>query len=319
MASSAAEDGEDDYMTMPIPEDPVPKHESSIQRRARKQREAEQRAHPKSKSQLDREAREARETALSSSILVSNPGNQGAKILAKLGYTSGPLGAGGNENARTEPISLVMKEDRSGLGHESEAKRKFREEAEALKLDMKKRRVDEDEFQQRVSIERKEKRIEGQILGAMKVAERLDETEKGASQAESPTSRDGSKHKAIQRLPVVWRGLVKERMQREHEDRARLMLRASLPQSRLPKFEDPDEDHDDKLALGIEDKFSVQEEELEETDSELDEFNALEPDNRLNQLIDHLRKAHQYCFWCKCQYPDKAMTGCPGLTEEEHD
>ncbi|KAI9662483.1 MAG: hypothetical protein M1821_008650 [Bathelium mastoideum] len=316
MAPSAAQEEEDDYMTMLLPDDDAPKHESSIRRRARQQREAEQRAHPKSKTQLDREAREARDTALSSSILAANPDNKGARILAKLGYTSGPLGAGGDANARTEPINLVMKEDKSGIGHESEAKRKFREEAEALNIDTKKRKINEDEYQQRVSQERKEKRIEGQLWGAMKVAERLDEE---VGQAEKLDGREQTEQRPAKSIPLVWRQLVKDRIEREREQRRQRSLHESLPQSRLPKLEDSDEDEDDKIALAREDKSDIFEAETEEEDPEFEEFIALDPESRLQNLIEYLRKKYQYCFWCKYQYPDEAMEGCPGLTEDEHD
>ena len=317
MAPSAAQDEEDDYMTMVIQDDPTPQNETSIQRRARKQREAELRANPKSKSQLEREARDARDAALSSSILTSNPENKGAKMLAKLGYKSGPLGAGRNPNARTEPIGLSMKEDRSGIGHESEMKRKFREEAEKLKVDMKKKKVNEEEFRERVRKERAEKRVEGQLWAAMKVAERLEETEVEANRSEEVRVEEKVKNRPLKNIPLVWRELVRQRIEHEHEDRIRRLKNASLPQSRLPEIYDPDEDDDDKLALGQEDDNSVVDSDIEE-DAELDEFNALNVGDRLQKLVDYLRDKYQYCFWCKHQYADKTMDGCPGSTEDEH-
>lgn len=315
--STAQDEAEEDYMTMILPDDPTPRNETSIQRRARKQREAESRAHPKSKSQLDREAREARDTALSSSILTSNPENKGAKMLAKLGYKSGPLGVGGDPAARIEPISLAMKEDKSGIGHESEMKRKFRDEAEMLKIDMKKRKVNEDEFRERVQRERMEKRTEGQLWAAMKVAERLEETEPDTYDNGDRESGDKAKPRPVRTIPLVWRALVRQRVEQEYENGIRRMKHASLPQSRLPEVEDPDEDEDDKRALGKEDKDELLDEDIEE-DPELDEFNTLDVEERLQKLLVYLREKHRYCFWCKYQYPDKAMDGCPGTTEDEH-
>ena len=320
-----ASDEEDDYLTMSILDEPDAQYESSIQRRARKLREAELRSQPKSKSQLERESRQARETALSSSILESNPENKGAKLLAKLGYKGGPLGAGEDANARIEPLNLTMKEDRSGIGHESEAKRKFREEAKALGIETKKRKVDEDDFQDRVRKEREERRKEGQLFAAMRVAERLEDTEHEGDQDLDRKAKQefGSqtRHRSIKSIPVVWRELVRHRTEQEREKRMKEAVKASLPQSRLPRFEDPDEDEDDKIALGKETERAVweeEEEEEEEEDHELDEFNALEASERLQKLIEYLRKEHRYCFWCKYQYPDEAMEGCSGLTEDEH-
>lgn len=58
---------------------------------------------------------------------------------------------------------------------------------------------------------------------------------------------------------------------------------------------------------------------LDEGDDELEAFHALEVDERLRQLVAYLRERFRYCFWCKFVYPDEAMEGCPGVTEEDHD
>jgi len=87
---------------------------------------------------------------------------------------------------------------------------------------------------------------------------------------------------------------------------------------RLGTFEDPDEDDNDRLALG-KSVGDVTEEDVEEEDAQVDEFNALEPEERLEKLVAYLRDKHDYCFWCKFQYPDDSMEGCPGITEEDHD
>ncbi|KAF2234425.1 hypothetical protein EV356DRAFT_501634 [Viridothelium virens] len=314
MAPTAAQDEEDDYMTMLIPDDAVPRNETSIQRRARKQREAEQRAHPKTKSELEREARETRDSALSSSILTSNPDNKGAKMMAKLGYKTGPLGAGGDPNARMEPISLAMKEDKSGIGHISEAKRKFREEAEALKIDMKKRKVNEEEFQERVRAEQQEKRMEGQLWAAMKIAEKLEGPEESVREEEKPGSDDESKLRPLTSIPVVWRELVRRGIEQDRQNHAQRMMRESLPQARLSVSNNLDEDEDEDDAQA----FGTVEEEIEEEDPELDQFNALYVGDRLDKVIAYLREKNRYCFWCKYQYPNEEMEGCPGLTEDEH-
>ena len=60
-------------------------------------------------------------------------------------------------------------------------------------------------------------------------------------------------------------------------------------------------------------------EDLDEEDKELDNFNEMEMEERLTRLLEYLRQRHQYCFWCKMAYPDTALEGCPGLTEDEHD
>jgi len=115
-------------------------------------------------------------------------------------------------------------------------------------------------------------------------------------------------------INVLWRGLVRDREEKERDRRMRYDLHQSL--SRRPTYDDPDEDKDDQLALGKKDAL---EEDLEEEDPELDEFNALPPAERLRRLVDYLRETYHYCFWCKHRYEDAAMEGCPGSTEEDHD
>lgn len=98
-------------------------------------------------------------------------------------------------------------------------------------------------------------------------------------------------------------------------------MRYDLQQSlsRLPTYDETDEDDEDKKALGKDRIRYTLVEDLEEEDLELDAFNALEPGERLQKLVKYLREEFVYCFWCKYLYPDEEMEGCPGLTEEDHD
>ncbi|KAJ3529321.1 hypothetical protein NM208_g9815 [Fusarium decemcellulare] len=91
-------------------------------------------------------------------------------------------------------------------------------------------------------------------------------------------------------------------------------MRYDLEQSlsRLPTYEDDQEDIDDKRALGKGHTVYATAEDLDEEDEELDEFNELEIGERLGKVLEYLRENHQYCFWCKMAYPDKEMEGCPG-------
>ena len=125
----------------------------------------------------------------------------------------------------------------------------------------------------------------------------------------------------LKQINILWRGLARDRAQAEQQRRIRHYLQQSL--SRLPTYEDDDDDDDDdnRLALGHDHdhKPAVLEEELEEDDPDLDEFNNLPPLDRLTKLVSYLRQTNHYCFWCKYQYPDELMDGCPGVTEEDHD
>lgn len=354
MASSSEE--EEDYMTMTFPDDPATstasgslagRGETSLQRRQRLRREAEARARPKSKAELAAEEEARREAALSQSLIASQPKSKGLAMMAKMGFTGGALGkrkdaaaataataaaAGAGDDGgegvggggMTEPIRISIKDGREGIGLESERKRKLREAAEAAGEKAKRAKADEGEYRERLRREREEKRWEGQVAGAQKVAERMaaeaEETvdgEEGDGRGEGPGR--GLASRPLKSIPVAWRGLVRAREEAERDRRMRYDLEQGL--SRLPTYEDAEEDEDDKKALGKAEARTTYAaaEDLDEEDAELDEFNALPADERLRRLVQHLREKHNYCFWCKCTYPDDTMEGCPGLTEEDHD
>jgi Domain of unknown function (DUF4187)/G-patch domain len=322
---------EDDYLTMTFT-DPLSttysKKESLTQATKRKQRESEIRGRPKSKAQLAAEEVSKRDEALSRSTL--NPSSKGFKMMAKLGYKPGSAlgkadtnGAGG----LLEPVGVEMKEGRSGIGADAEKKRKFREEVEARVEEEKRLRVEESEFRERVRQEREERRREGQLVGAQRVAERLEEEDEngdgeGVARDGLPEESGGEMksrkraRKPLSQVNVLWRGAVRQRESAERDKRMRYDLHQSL--SRLPTYEDPEEEKQDKMALGKKDTEEV-DLELDQEDPELDEFEAWESSEKLQRLVQYLRERWHYCFWCKYRYEDSNMEGCPGLTEDDHD
>jgi hypothetical protein len=279
-------------------------------------------------------------------------------MMAKLGFKPGDsLGKRDTDTesstpddsrTRSEPLNLVFKENRGGIGLDTEKKRKIREEAEEA---IKKIKHEEGDYRDRVREERELKRTEAQLRAAQKVAERLDaeadeDTDKdGDRESKEPgdatgkddtsedkdsESRDAPKPKRIKptsQINVLFRGLVREREERERDIQARHALQHSLPSSffpsqKLPGYDDADLERDDKQALGnqLGPYTAAVEQELEEEDPELDAFNALEPAERLHKLVIYLRDTYRYCFWCKYRYEtDVELEGCPGLTEEDHD
>lgn len=318
-------------------------------------------------SKAERAAEEAkrREEALSSSVL--DPSNKGFQMMAKLGFKPGdtlgkpkpkPTTGDGNENdassssmatsasewvqAHAEPLRLVVKEDRGGIGLDTEKKRKFREEAEQV---TKRAKAEVGEYRERMRAEREERRIEAQIVAAQKVAEKLDieaeeKKEEGrengsggddeSSSADKPKAKkkDTVRLKPLSQIPVVYRGMVRAREEHERLEMERRRRETSLPSSffprpDLPGYEDPTLDRDDVQAIEgpAPDKNTsfVEQEGDEPEDPELEEFNTLEPPERLRRVVLYLREQHNYCFWCKYRYETKDMEGCPGLTEEDHD
>lgn len=317
-------------------------------------------------SKAERAAQEAarRDEALATSTL--NPTNKGFQMMAKLGFKPGGVlgkrptsdtdAALDSYRARSEPLNVIIKENRGGIGLDTEKKRKIREEAEEA---VKKIKHEEGDYRDRVREERERKRIEAQVRAAQKVAERLDgEAEdenpinSGEVQIEPLTMRnnkeddstdpgrtgngkqppDATSHKRkpikpTSQINVLYRGLIREREKKDSDRQARHALQSSLPSSffpkaRLPEYDDPTMDREDKKALGseVDQNTSALEIELEEDDEELDAFNALEPAERLHKLVLFLRETYRYCFWCKYAYEtDLELEGCPGLTEEDHD
>ncbi|RSM05711.1 hypothetical protein CDV31_009488 [Fusarium ambrosium] len=328
--AGAPDEEEDDYMNMTF-EDPAPIKETSLQRTQRLKRESRARGLVKSKAQIAEEEEAAREKALSTSMLddAKAKKSKGLAMMAKMGFTGGGLGKktqDGNAPGRAEPIKVSVKEDRGGIGLENEKKRRLREAAE--ERDIKMAKMDPDEYRERVRKEREDARLEKQFFAAQRTAERMDD-EKADPQGqhavdESTDETDDSRKKPapissrpLKSVPVLYRGLVRHREEAERDRRMRYDLEQSL--SRLPTYEDDQEDADDKRALGKGHTVYATAEDLDEEDEELDNFNELEIGERLKQLLEYLREKHQYCFWCKMVYPDSEMEGCPGLTEEDHD
>lgn len=328
MAPASTADDDDDYMNMTFEEAaPSKKSETLTQKKKRLAREAEQ-AQPKSKAQLAEEERKKRDEALRNNALDTS--SKGYRMMAALGYKAGsalgatrPMAEGEKDSRLLEPIGLEMKDSRSGIGADSEKKRKFREEVEAQQEVDKKRKIEAVDFRERQQKEREDKRKEGQFWGAMKVCERLEEEEEAEAEVEA-TKNDADRKpmpkrtKPLRAVNVFWRTLVKQRAINERDRRMRYDLHQSL--SRRPDYNDPEEDGEDQIAFAK--KPATTEEEdvsLDEEDEELDTFEALDVSEKLDKLVAFLRQRWKYCFWCKFRYPDDAMDGCPGITEEAHD
>ncbi|OHE98856.1 G-patch domain-containing protein [Colletotrichum orchidophilum] len=284
--------------------------------------------------------------------------SKGFAMMAKMGFKAGgALGAktangGGASDARTEPIAVEVKGDRGGIGMESERKRKVREAAERIEEELregKRVRVDPLEYRDRVRQEREVARVQAQVFAAQRLSERMAEEREGEAGLQvidridgkgkdddgDDDSADGKKmeekmeekkekrptagaaSRLLKSINVLWRGLARHREEKERDRRMRYDLEQSL--SRLPTYEDDEEDADDRTALGKKQIVYVTADDLDEEDPELDQFNELEDAEKLRRLVEYLRREHRYCFWCKFTYPDDEMDGCPGVTEEDHD
>ncbi|EEP76641.1 predicted protein [Uncinocarpus reesii 1704] len=358
-AKAMEDDEEEDYMSMAIIEPATSgAKETFAQKRLRKQRESEAKARVPSKAELAAADAARRDAALATSAL--DPSNKGYQMMARLGYKPGtalgkdyttqhPSGRDEWNRPIIEPLKIHMKEDRGGIGMDTEKKRKFMQE---VSEEAKKVKTEQVDFRERVRLEREERRAEAQFRAAQKVAERLDtaaeEEDSGrepvpiAQTNEKATDETTDAHdvkekrkknrppKRMSQINVLYRGLVRAREEKVLEDQAQRRRYDSLSSrddsffsrnmSGLPTYNDTDLDVDDKLALSRNAAGEIVETECDlEEDEELEEFNALVPQERLNRIVVYLREKHNYCFWCKYQYETPEMSGCPGLTEEDHD
>ena len=305
--ASHSEDEEDDYLNMTFDDPATKKKETSLQKTARLKKEAAERGRIPSKAEKEAAAVAAREKALATEL---DSSNKGAKMMAKMGFKAGGgLGAAGNEG-RTRPVELGMKDDRGGIGADSEKKRKIREAAEAAESGVKRTKLTVEDFRERNVREREEKRLEGMWCGAMKILEAFEEDgdKKDDEVKKSEAGKDDSTKRPLRSINVLYRPLVRDRLAKEQERRARYHLTQSL----FRNEEYTEDDADDRLALSSE----VQD--LDEEDAELEQYEELPIAERLDKVIKHLREKYWYCFWCKYRYEDEGMEDCPGLTEDEH-
>ena len=320
-ALAPEEEDEEDYMNMTIP-DPTPKGpESYTERLKRKQRAAEL-AQPKSKAELARIEKQKRDEALAKNLLShENVGtNKGLKMMRKMGFTPGS-GLGKKEwdskdEARLEPIGVNMKSDRGGIGLGKATSEKMKDVAAGVSVEQ----LSPEEYRERVRIEAEEARMEAQFRGAQKVCEKFEDTGDGPGGS-------AQRNVPLKSINVFWRGLVKAREEKERAVKMKYEMLQSLDSPRLPGYDrDRELDHEDKVALGIAPgrirKLGMVVEDGAEDETDEDEelagFEALEVGERLKRIVEYLRSKYKYCFWCKYQYPDEEMEGCPGLEEDLH-
>lgn len=296
-------DEEDDYLSMTFDEPSKAAKETSLQRTARLKKEAQKRGRPLSKADIAVKEKADRETALATQLDASN---KGAQMLAKMGFKGGALGK--SEDARTQPIELQLKDDRGGIGMDSEKKRKIREVAEGLEAGEKRQKVDLNDFRERNRIEREEKRAEGLWWGAMKVLEGFEEDGRASEEDEQENVKK-PKSSSLKDVNVLYRPLLRTRLEKERDRKMRYDLNNSLSNRNENDSDSGAEDHR---------TFDKRTAELDDEDEELTEYEALSLPERLEKVATELREKYSYCFWCKFRYPDDEMEGCPGLTEDEH-
>lgn len=232
-----------------------------------------------------------------------------------------------SNGARLEPIDLVLKQGRAGIGHVAETKRKL-EEAVGDAAGNKRRQLDAEEFRERVGLKCEEKRKERQFYAIQKVCEKLD-TERRMSVVDIELAGiEGTQ--AIRKVPlkninVLWRDIFAQRNLVANERKMKPGMLDNLSRSRLLLHGTVgNQDPEDRAASRLEAHWmnvQVKDVELHEQndeDPELDAFQRLSFAERLERAVEYLRREYRYCFWCKFTYADDKLDGCPGLDEDSH-
>ncbi|KAI5290406.1 hypothetical protein KEM52_000465 [Ascosphaera acerosa] len=262
----------------------------------------------------------------------------------------------GTRKRLLEPIAVTIKNDRGGIGVDTLKKRKLRQQYEAQAQQEKTEALD---YRERMRLEREDARKQAQLVAAQKIIEQFDAEKRGNiaeegdgegagadagtrvslfSDACAPTPKELRRaFKRLHEVNVLCRSLVKARLQhlQEQQNYRDMMTRrlsitgddstdgADTLGLRLPVADNSELDGDDRLALGQDmgrlQPVAAGEAAEDEADEELQEFEALPAAERLEKATAYLREQYCYCFWCKHQYEDASMDGCPGLTEDDHD
>ena len=233
--------------------------------------------------------------------------------MAKFGFKQGDA-LGKSEDARKEPIRVNPKDDRGGIGLESEKKRKFREQFEEADRLAKRAKEDEGDYLEVLRQEQKEKKAERDLEQAQRTAERLSDKEAEKEGTSNPVE------KPLHDINVLWRTQARRRAELKRDKQQRRELNDSIA-SRLPTLAPEEEDDDSKVAQGrdLAPFYTTLENDLVDEDPDLAEFEALPVTELLQKVLAFLRDKYRYCLYCGYEYPDADMEGCPGVTEEDHD
>ncbi|KAK6351931.1 hypothetical protein TWF718_005076 [Orbilia javanica] len=343
------DDDDDDYMSMTVA-DPTAA-ETSLQRLKRRKVEASIRGHPLSKAELAEQEKLGRDLGLATSIL-NNTNSKGLKMMKAMGYSTGsalgkaiPTPAGGStdvkDTRRLEPIKPIVRESRTGIGHESDLKRKFGDlnPTGGEGSDIKRQELSPESYRNRLTQEAQQRRYEAQIFAAQSICEKLviqdppdsydppqkrskegeDEQGEGGNGEETGKQTEGHSEPGffnekptftqIKQINLIYRGLLYRRavsdlkacLKKKEQDNLTSSKGSYISNPSLPKYNAAGEFSED-------DKFALGTE-VEELavvkdleDQELEEFEKREAKDRLDEIVRYLRSQWRYCFWCKSRY-----------------
>lgn len=289
----SADTDEDDYMSANFlagSEDLRPGlvHSRATKRRfeaEKKHQEANKMSRMKSTKQL---MEDTRTEALNKPL---GEENKGFNLLKMMGFKPG-MGLGKAATAGSsikEPIPIVVRANRGGLGQESEARERIEarlkttSEAECNRMAQ--------EFRNAKRSKALLQQVEGDLRKSQRACYNLDSAQDITEPEQPwfwprstlPTSADGDVRNVVSLDEDVADGGI-----------------VSSDDALVPQKRSWDESDDEE------------EEEEEEED--------VDPSERLRVLTEYLRRRHHYCIWCVIRFEDEEdMASCPGPTRADHD
>jgi len=242
----------------------------------RRQKEANERSRIKPRRVLEEEKRtEAMNQPL-------GDGNKGFLMMQKMGFKSGmALGKEGSSGLK-QPIPVVLKSDRQGLGRDAELKRKHEKKEQDMINRIKRMKRDEkqitEDYLQRMRSKSENQRSIKALKKAQTACEYLD-SQKGVEE------------------PAEWFYWPDEASSTGYRENYGL-----------------DDEEGERETEGTADAE-------EEAEDEEEEEEQIQPIEKLERVVSYLRSEHLYCIWCGTGYEDVGDmdANCPGESADDHD
>lgn len=284
---------EDDYMSANFLAESDDLRPGLVHSRATKRRfEAEKKHHEANKMSRTKTTKQLMEDTRSEAL--SKPlgeENRGFNLLKMMGFKPGMgLGKGAtSDRSLKEPIPIVVRTNRGGLGQEAEAKERIEarlkttSEAECNRM--------AEKFRDAKRSAALSRQIEADLRKSQRACYNLDVAQ-DISEPEQPWYWPPSSSKKEAADDDV-RNVVC--LDEEIADGA--ILSSENCTARVSGDTSDDEEDDD------------------------DEEEEADPFERLKALTQYLRQRHHYCIWCAIRFDDDddMATNCPGPTREDHD
>ncbi|KAJ3146592.1 hypothetical protein HK101_002302 [Irineochytrium annulatum] len=299
-------DDEEDYMSAAVLNAAVASHKASAASSKASMTYAEKRRRDLEASRqkgavkpLWQREKEARDEGLSTTVLKDD--NKGFQMLAKLGFKKGmTLGKSDPDPVRgerlAEPIPIVLKSQRTGVGISSHAGTKRpRPAAEGADGDLAEIQLDERGYRAKVGRKMEDRRTAGELIRARRTVRSLDE------------AAGVGPHEIWPPEPVISRlddgpggGVM---AMRDGVTAARHVEEEEYEREVIEVGEAPD----------AQDSTPLVEEEAA--------FEAMEPEDQLRSATKYLREAYFYCLWCGDRFKDAKELAelCPGPWRDDHD